>query len=175
MSQTGLPKTLLFLYCHGRKHTVGPTLACCNSGTSCKNTLLYLRKISEWERDRGRVSPSLLRSSVSPSFCPPSLHRVIFVLRKLELSLRRKHTREISINRILHRDNTTLSGRCVSTMVLGGSVYRVWIVLEAVVVCLVLHDGVGREVQDASKSVSDSRCRHLIAGCLIPYRQDIFL
>lgn len=49
------------------------------------------------------------------------------------------------------------------------------IILEAVVVCLVLHDGVGREVQNASKSVSDSRCRHLIAGRLIPYRQDVFL
>lgn len=49
------------------------------------------------------------------------------------------------------------------------------VVPEAVVVGLVLHDGVSWKVQDSSQSVSDSGRRRLVVGRPVPDRQDVLL
>lgn len=48
-------------------------------------------------------------------------------------------------------------------------------ILNAVCMCLVLHDGVGRQVKDSAQCVSDASCRRLVACRFIPDRNDVLL
>lgn len=48
-------------------------------------------------------------------------------------------------------------------------------ILNAVCVCLVLHDGVGGQVEDSPECISDAGRGGLVAGCFVPNGDDVLL
>ena len=48
-------------------------------------------------------------------------------------------------------------------------------ILNAVCVCLVLHDGVGRQVEDSAQGVSDASSGRLVTRCFVPDGDNVLL
>lgn len=48
-------------------------------------------------------------------------------------------------------------------------------ILNAVCMRLVLHDGVGRQVEDSAQGVSDAGCGRLVTGSFVPDGDDVLL
>lgn len=48
-------------------------------------------------------------------------------------------------------------------------------ILNAVCVCLVLHDGVGGQVEDSAQGVSDAGCGGLVTGRFVPNGNNVLL